>query len=116
LEQQLVQPNDLNHWDFVLRRLFVHKRTTLADAMTYVLELFQKYVSFQYIDFRSLAPGAHHLLKYINEDLPSWQHVNFQKEIRDLSVQDWTRICNTFAEWPFKPEVPSSPHTLLAHG
>lgn len=57
--------------------------------------------------FRGLAPGAHYLLRYINEDLPEDQKVDYSKLVRELTVEDWAKILRAFEEWPFKPEVRS---------
>ncbi|KAI0035850.1 S-adenosyl-L-methionine-dependent methyltransferase [Vararia minispora EC-137] len=91
LKDQILQSGALTEWDYVLRKLFVQKATPLKDALSL------------------LAPGAHHLLKYINEDLTPEQQVDYAKEIRMLSLQDWSHIVRAFEEWPFKPEVRSLP-------
>lgn len=56
----------------------------------------------------SLAPGASVLIKPLtDESLPLEQRVDMAKQIRFLTLADWTLIERAFEAWPFAPKVRS---------
>lgn len=56
--------------------------------------------------YRSLAPGANVLIKPLtDESLPLEQRVDMAKQIRFLTLADWTLIERAFEAWPFAPKV-----------
>ena len=94
---QLIGTDELDHWDYVLRRLFVLKSTPLKKAIA------------------NLAPGAQSLLKVLTDpNLPIEQRVKIETKVRDLTIKDWTLIVRAFKNWPFKPDVGSFPITSQA--
>ncbi|KAI1796487.1 S-adenosyl-L-methionine-dependent methyltransferase [Ganoderma leucocontextum] len=85
--EQVIQKGTTDQWDYVLRRLFVLKRTMLKDALG------------------SLAPGATTLIKMLSDGgVPRDQRVNISKRVNELNVADWSLINRAFNAWPFKPQ------------
>jgi hypothetical protein len=53
-----------------------------------------------------LAPGAQVLLKEItNVDLPESAQVDVRKQVRRLTISEWSTLIEAFDKWPFAPEV-----------
>ncbi|PIL34238.1 hypothetical protein GSI_03949 [Ganoderma sinense ZZ0214-1] len=85
--EQIIQRGTTDQWDYVLRRLFVLKRTPLKDA------------------FGSLAPGATTLIKMLSDGtIPLDQRVNLSKRVNELNIADWALVNRAFEAWPFKPQ------------
>ncbi|KAK7692605.1 hypothetical protein QCA50_004237 [Cerrena zonata] len=86
-EQQLINIDEADHWDYVLRRLFVLKSTPLKKAIS------------------NLAPGAQSLLKILTDvNLPLQERVNVDRKVKELSIKDWALIVRAFKNWPFAPD------------
>ncbi|KAF9568239.1 S-adenosyl-L-methionine-dependent methyltransferase [Agrocybe pediades] len=83
-EKPVIAPGDLDFWDYCVRKLFVQKATPLSKSIT------------------ALGPGANNLLKTL-EATESPNYVDTSKASRALDLQDWSRVVNTFKEWPFRP-------------
>ncbi|KAI0081915.1 S-adenosyl-L-methionine-dependent methyltransferase [Panus rudis PR-1116 ss-1] len=85
--EQIIPEGSLEIWDYVLRRLFAQKSTSLKDAL------------------KHLAPGATSLLKTLTSpDVPPEERVNVDLRIKDLDLKDWTLVVRAFVAWPFKPD------------
>jgi mitochondrial transcription factor 1 len=85
---QVIDKGMLDQWDYILRRLFVLKSTSLREAIS------------------SLAPGAEVLLQTLTDkSLPSEQRVDIRLMVKQLTVSDWALIARAFDAWPFAPEV-----------
>nr|VWO98368.1 Zn(2)-C6 fungal-type domain-containing protein [Ganoderma boninense] len=85
--EQVIQRGTTDQWDYVLRRLFVRKRTPLKDALS------------------SLAPGATTLIKMLSDgSIPREQRVNLSKRVNELNIADWALVNRAFEAWPFKPQ------------
>ncbi|KAH8083761.1 S-adenosyl-L-methionine-dependent methyltransferase [Cristinia sonorae] len=88
LQEQVIRPDNLETWDYVLRRLFVLKNTALERAIG------------------SLAVGATSLLeKLTSEDLPPHERLDTSRRIKDLTVAEWALIIRAFEDWPFAPTI-----------
>jgi len=73
--------DNIEQWDFVLRQLFAVRGKPLSKAIGHI------------------ASGAAVLLKSIDGQF------NVDKQINELTVQDWDVLLKAFAAWPFRPEV-----------
>ncbi|KAF8332103.1 S-adenosyl-L-methionine-dependent methyltransferase [Cantharellus anzutake] len=80
--ERIIEGDAIERWDYILRHLFVLKKSTVAKALP------------------SLAPGAGVLLKS-----PLLKDLSPKSTISDLSVDDWRRLIQAFEEWPFAPQV-----------
>ncbi|TCD67450.1 Mitochondrial transcription factor 1 [Steccherinum ochraceum] len=84
--EQIITPQSLDAWDYVLRRMFVMKSTPVSKALGY------------------LAAGASSLLTPLtSEDLPPDERVDVKRRIKDLTLADWTLVLRAFENWPFAP-------------
>jgi len=82
-----VQPGLLDKWDYVTRKLFVLKASSVAKGIP------------------SVAPGAGALLTMLaNDVIPGGKNIDLNKQIRRLTVEEWALIVQAFDEWPFAPE------------
>ena len=101
----MIAPGQLDEWDYVLRRLFVLKASTLQKSLRFVSRLphlddfVERYPS-------SLSSGAAILKKVLSDPLlPENEQVQLSKTIKQLSIADWALIMRAFSNWPFKPSV-----------
>jgi transcription factor 1 len=103
----LIPKGQLDKWDFVLRRLFVKKSTSLKKAIRYAVIIFHLKDLYLNVRNSNLAPGAEDLLQRIEamQGLDEKQRVNVGHQIRHLTVDEWATVCRAFDEWPFAPEV-----------
>ncbi|KAM5531080.1 hypothetical protein V8D89_015245 [Ganoderma adspersum] len=84
--EQVIQRGTTDQWDYVLRRLFVLKRTPLKTALA------------------SLAPGAATLVKMLSDgSVPREHRVNVSKRVNELDIAEWALVNRAFEAWPFKP-------------
>ncbi|BEJ15211.1 hypothetical protein CspHIS471_0409780 [Cutaneotrichosporon sp. HIS471] len=78
-------------WEFVLRHCFVQEASPLSDAVT------------------KLAFGAGNLIPKIRESEETSQYegvaVNPETPVRNVTIEQWQRIVDVFAKWPFKPNL-----------
>lgn len=88
----VVKVEQQDEWDFVLRHLFVRQAQTLEKALP------------------SLGFNAGSLQKDISSkgNLYAGKPVDCSKIVRDLDENEWARIVDVFANWPFKPDVSRS--------
>ncbi|KZV76309.1 S-adenosyl-L-methionine-dependent methyltransferase [Peniophora sp. CONT] len=86
-QEQLILSDELDAWDFVIRKLFVQKRTAVSQSIG------------------GIAPGAEYLLKYANQNAPEDKQLDASKTPPALSNEEWTRLIREFVNWPFAPEV-----------
>jgi len=80
-KDRIIDGDAIEKWDYILRHLFVLKKSTIAKALP------------------SLAPGAGVLLKN-----PLLKDMNPKSRISDLTTDDWSRLIQAFEEWPFAPQ------------
>ncbi|KAJ3477929.1 hypothetical protein NLI96_g10130 [Meripilus lineatus] len=86
-EEQVIERDMLEKWDFVLRRLFVLKGTPLKRAIS------------------SIAPGANVMLKSLTDPaLPKNERVDCTQKVRDLTIAEWALVMRAFDNWPFAPQ------------
>lgn len=92
-EPRLDSPINLKNkdeWDYVLRKCFVTEAQTIKIAL------------------KNLAFGAEGLIDKIEngeEGRFKGRPVRGEKVVRDLTVEDWTRVVDVFGKWAFKPAV-----------
>ena len=56
--------------------------------------------------FSHLAPGAQVLIKNITDpDRPDSQRVDVRKQVRKLTIDEWSLLIEAFHQWSFAPEV-----------
>ncbi|KAK1236334.1 hypothetical protein PQX77_000412 [Marasmius sp. AFHP31] len=79
-EQQIIQPGDMEIWDYCLRRLFVQRATPLQKSIL------------------SLGPGAQILLEMTKGAL------DHNISPRELPMSDWAKLIEAFKDWPFAPQ------------
>ncbi|VDC03590.1 unnamed protein product [Peniophora sp. CBMAI 1063] len=84
--EQLILPNELEAWDFVIRKLFVQKRTPIRQSIG------------------SIAPGAEYLLKYANQNASEDKQIDAAKSPPEITNDEWARLIREFINWPFAPE------------
>lgn len=84
----LVLPETRDSWEYVLRKLFVRESQPLSVVLP------------------SLAFGAENLLDKIEaEDSPyAGRAVSRTTTVRNLEIDEWHRIVDTFDKWAFRPE------------
>ncbi|KAF5393355.1 hypothetical protein D9757_000545 [Collybiopsis confluens] len=80
LEEQVIDGDKLDIWDYCVRRLFVRKATTLEKCI------------------EDLGPGASSLLPKLDGVVDS------SKRVRELSVAEWAALTKEFDAWPFAPK------------
>jgi hypothetical protein len=111
LEPRVDSPINLKNkdeWDYVLRKCFVTEAQGIQAAL------------------KNLAFGGEGLIDKIESEEEGrfkGRRVRRDKIVRDLTVEDWTRVVDVFGKWAFKPEVswflvsPSSlPILMLGYG
>ncbi|CAK9780182.1 S-adenosyl-L-methionine-dependent methyltransferase [Cutaneotrichosporon oleaginosum] len=78
-------------WEFVLRHCFVQEARPLSLAMP------------------KLGFGAENLIPKIRESETTSKYAglpcNPETTVRHLTIEQWQRIVDVFAKWPFKPEL-----------
>jgi hypothetical protein len=100
LEPRVDSPINLKNkdeWDYVLRKCFVTEAQGIQAA------------------FKNLAFGGEGLIDKIESEEEGrfkGRRVRRDKIVRDMTVEDWTRVVDVFGKWAFKPEVSPS---LLVH-
>lgn len=92
LEPKLNSPINLDNkdeWDYVLRKCFVTEAQTIQNSI------------------KNLAFGAEILMDRISADDGRYagKSVSPGKVVRDLDVEEWTRVVDCFDKWAFKPHV-----------
>lgn len=92
LEPKLDSPVNLNNkdeWDYVLRKCFVTEAQSIKSSL------------------KNLAFGAEILMDKISAEKSPYagRPVSPDKVIRDLEVEEWTRVVDCFDKWAFKPAV-----------
>ncbi|KAJ3508482.1 hypothetical protein NLJ89_g5726 [Agrocybe chaxingu] len=86
-EHPMIQLNDLDFWDYCLRKLFVQKATPLSKCIN------------------SLGPGASNLLPKLDDpSLPSESIINLDSRPREFTIAQWAHLVSVFRDWPFRPE------------
>jgi len=84
---QIIQPGDLDYWDYCLRKLFVQKATPINKI------------------FGALGPGAPNLIpKLTDPSLPPNEILDMTKSPRHLDLHEWELVVRAFKAWPFRPE------------
>lgn len=88
-KHSLIKYEQQDDWDYVLRHLFVLPAQPLTTALT------------------SLGFNAAWLKKDIEAKgtVFAGRPVDCSQLVRDLDIEDFARIVDVFANWPFKPEV-----------
>ncbi|KDR75021.1 hypothetical protein GALMADRAFT_98120 [Galerina marginata CBS 339.88] len=86
LVKPIIEPGDLDYWDYCVRKLFVQKATPLEKCIN------------------SLGPGAYNLLPKLNDPSKPEDMVDLKKNPRSFTVEDWAKIVRAFKNWPFRPE------------
>ncbi|KAJ8076827.1 hypothetical protein PM082_001250 [Marasmius tenuissimus] len=81
--RKIIQPGDMEIWDYCLRRLFVQRATPLQKSIL------------------SLGPGAQTLLEMTKGVL------DHNISPRELPMSDWAKLIEAFKDWPFAPQVPA---------
>jgi len=98
LEPRVDSPINIKNkdeWDYVLRKCFVTEAQSIGVAL------------------KNLAFGGEGLIDKIESDEEGagqggrfvGKRVRREKIVRDLTVEDWTRVVDVFKKWAFKPEV-----------
>lgn len=93
LEPRVDSPINLKNkdeWDYVLRKCFVTEAQGIQAAL------------------KNLAFGGEGLIDKIESEEEGrfkGRRVRRDKIVRDLTVEDWTRIVDVFGKWAFKPDV-----------
>lgn len=92
LEPRLDSPihsGNKDEWDYVLRKCFVTEAKTLRHSL------------------RNLAFGGEGLEDKIGSEGTRFagRPVSCDRIVRDLEVEDWTRVVDVFTKWAFKPAV-----------
>lgn len=93
LEPRVDSPINLKNkdeWDYVLRKCFVTEAQGIKSAL------------------KNLAFGGEGLMDKIESEEEGrfkGRRVRRDKIVRDLTVEDWTRVVDVFGKWAFKPEV-----------
>lgn len=96
LEPKLDSPITLDNkdeWDYVLRKCFVTEAQPIQSAL------------------KNLAFGADGLMGKIEGTVKGnfkGKNVLSTKVVRDMEVDEWTRVVDVFIKWAFKPEVSRS--------
>ncbi|KAF9050264.1 S-adenosyl-L-methionine-dependent methyltransferase [Panaeolus papilionaceus] len=79
--EKVIKPRQLDFWDYCLRNLFIQKATPISKAIN------------------TLGPGGYNLLPKLEA-----KGVNISQTARELTVEDWEKVVQTFQDWPFRPE------------
>lgn len=94
LEPKVNSPVNLDNkdeWDYVLRKCFVTEAQTIKASL------------------KNLAFGAEILMDRISqpesESKYAGKPVSPDRVVRDLDVEEWTRVVDCFQKWAFKPAV-----------
>lgn len=94
LEPRLDSPVNMENkdeWDYVLRKCFVTEAQTIRSSL------------------KNLAFGAEILMDRISSEDPNSRYagrpVSPDRVVRDLEVEEWTRVVDCFDKWAFKPSV-----------
>ena len=92
LEPRLDSPVNLDNkdeWDYVLRKCFVTEAQSIKSSL------------------KNLAFGAEILMDKISSDDTRYagRPVPPDRIVRDLGVEEWTRVVDCFKNWAFKPLV-----------
>ncbi|GMK56804.1 hypothetical protein CspeluHIS016_0306440 [Cutaneotrichosporon spelunceum] len=78
-------------WEFVLRHCFVQEASALAEVIP------------------KLGFGAENLIPKMRESEETSRYagaeVNPETPVRSLTIEQWQRVVDVFAKWPFKPEL-----------
>lgn len=93
-KETLVQWDQKDAWDYVLRGTFITESQPLKQALT------------------NLGFGTENLIPKIEAntsldyDGKEYKGVGFStdKIVRDLTVEEWARVVDVFFKWPFRPE------------
>lgn len=90
-EKPLIRIEQREEWEFVLRHCFVREARPIEEA------------------FLTVAFGAENLLPKFWESEKTSSYAGLPVEqgtkVRDVTVEQWARIVDVFARWPFKPDV-----------
>ncbi|KAK4688646.1 hypothetical protein P7C73_g1459, partial [Tremellales sp. Uapishka_1] len=84
----IVDPEQKDSWDFVLRKCFVKDKQPLRDAL------------------KNLSIGAENLVAKIEDrETTVWKGVavDTAKSPRDLTYTEWLRVVDVFDRWAFRP-------------
>ncbi|KAJ4483467.1 S-adenosyl-L-methionine-dependent methyltransferase [Lentinula aciculospora] len=79
LEEQVINPDKLDTWDYCIRRLYVRKATPLKQCI------------------EDLGPGAQSLIPKLNATIDP------ETTIREITVSQWASLIKEFDAWPFAP-------------
>lgn len=90
-DDMYVKLDQREEWEFVLRHCFVQEAQPIGDVIP------------------SLGFGAENLLPKIAESAETSKYVgepvDLSLQTRAVNVEQWARIVDVFAKWPFKPDV-----------
>ncbi|KAG8817815.1 Mitochondrial transcription factor 1 [Serendipita sp. 401] len=81
LGYQMMRVAGVPEWDFVLRALWIHKKTPVGSSLKF------------------MAPGAQNMVKYMDQSKLGL----LEKSPRDLSMDEWSILMDAFDKWPFHP-------------
>jgi len=81
LGYQILRKAGVAEWDFVLRALFVNKKTPISKTL------------------KTMSPGAGNIINYMNPDRMDV----LQKEPTQMTLNDWEVFMEAFKSWPLHP-------------
>lgn len=100
-EKPWIKISERDEWEFILRHCFVREARPLAEA------------------FPTVAFGAENLLPKFSEPVETSRYagipVDPNTKVRDIGVEQWARIVDIFAKWPFKPDVSATTNVRITN-
>ena len=107
---QHIARGDLDLWDFVLRKLFVLKATSVENCLK------SKYIFVCLFAIRKdpltsqlslLGPGSTNLISKLTDPSRNPEFTFDPRKFgpRDLNLRQWAVLLEEFKKWPFRPDV-----------
>ncbi|KIY69556.1 S-adenosyl-L-methionine-dependent methyltransferase [Cylindrobasidium torrendii FP15055 ss-10] len=85
--EPIIKPDRMDHWDYVLRRLFAVRATPLLQSL------------------KHLGAGAESLGDAIwGDNIPAEIRASRDTTGQNLTIEQWSRLIDAFFEWPFAPK------------